>query len=156
MIALSECFIPLAKEMGIPVIGTLSTRSYINLHLAVGHIRNPSVQPTENFYVNVKMSFYERLINLINEMTLIRIGRFFEERKLSKLCDDLFPGKYTQNLGIDLAFVNNHASLQITASAPNVVNIGGINVKSAKLNSLPEVSTFLATSLFDLYKFVYY
>lgn len=141
MMPMNQCFIPLAHEMGIPVIGTLSFRSFINLDLAVGHIRNPSVKPTELFFVNVKMSFYERLINLINEMTMIRIGRFLEERKLGKLCDDLFPKKFSQNLNIVLAFVNNHVSLQFTTLAPNVVNIGGINVKSAKLNSLPEVST---------------
>lgn len=141
LMPMNQCFIPLARKIGIPVIGTLSFRSFLNVDKAVGHVRNPSVLPAELFYVNVKMSFYERLINLVNEITQM-IGYLLEKRKAEKLFDDLFPKKESQNLDIALVFINNHASLQFTASAPNVVNIGGLLVKSAKLNSLPEVSPY--------------
>lgn len=142
MLPLFQCFLPLAKKSGIPVIGTMSLCSFMGPDLILGNPRNPSILPAMSSVVHTEMSFYERIENVIEEVKM-KVFYFIEKQFKEKLFKELSSNQDLFNYAISLLFVNNHESILPTAQMPNTINIGGIQVKSALLQPLPEVSTYL-------------
>ncbi|KAK7574042.1 hypothetical protein V9T40_011233 [Parthenolecanium corni] len=137
MLPLFQCFLPLAKKSGIPVIGTMSLCSFMGPDLILGNPRNPSILPAMSSVVHTEMSFYERIENVIEEVKM-KVFYFIEKQFKEKLFKELSSNQDLFNYAISLLFVNNHESILPTAQMPNTINIGGIQVKSALLQPLPE------------------
>lgn len=134
-----QCYLPIAKKAGIPVIGTITLRSFMGSDLLMGNPRNPSILPTSSSLVHSKMSFYERITNLVDEVKM-KLFYIFVNRRMIKMFEELFPGQDPSSFSVSLLFINNHESILPRAQTPTTINIGGINVKSAQLQTLPEVS----------------
>lgn len=136
-----KCYLPLAKKLQVPVISTLAFRTYNHLDYIAGNSRNPAVYPKEYTVLNRKMFFFERLFNLVEEIAY-KVFDFIENRLLENFFKQLtgYPDQNPHNFSISLVFSNNHDIFLPRAMAENVINIGGIVVKSAKLSPLPKVN----------------
>lgn len=142
-----QCYLPLAKKFGIPVIGTTAHRFLFTGDAIIGNSRLPSILSAEGYYMEPKMNYFERLLNIFYEIETYAI-LYTEKRRMKKLYKDLFGSQDVNTEKISLAFINNHASLMPRIFGPNAINIGGINVKSTLLNPLPQVCTFNTICLY--------
>lgn len=59
-----QCYIPIVEKLKIPVIGTISTRSMVDVDFSVRISRPPSVFPNDDelfpWYRNPKMTFFPK------------------------------------------------------------------------------------------------
>lgn len=139
MIFLWRCYLPLARKFNAPIIGTAPFFSWSISEITVGIPRLPSISLTVGHYVKPNANFQERLWRFLYEVEN-NILLYLETLKTKALYKELFPDQDVANRNVSLLFVNNHASLMPRLSVPNAISIGGINVKTAKLNPLPKVS----------------
>lgn len=65
---------------------------------------------------------------------------YLAERRANVFNEKYFPEVEWNNVRFPLLFMNDHAVLMPRAKPPNVINTGGIRVKSSLLNPLPQVS----------------
>jgi len=138
LVAQAECFLPIAGKLGIPVIGTITQRSW---KLADrGLINNPAVIPLEiGKFRETKMNFVERVQNLWYHLILDHSFQNTVTYSVEKFHREHFTEDLLRKrLAISMIFINNHASLLFRSIPPNVIEIGGIHVKPAK--PLSEVS----------------
>lgn len=141
--SLYQCFLPIADQLKIPVIATISLRSMLDSDSIVGLSRPPSVFPNDDEqitpYRNPKMTFYQKITNLMQEVQ-IRVLNLVDERKARQFNEKHFPGFEENKVKISLLFANDHEIFLPRPRPPNVINIGGIHVKSSSLKPLPRVS----------------
>lgn len=137
-----ECFMSLAIKYSAPVIGTISVRVWPYSDLAIGNARIASFFPSMYESGGKKVAFLGRLFNFIWEIREKALV-FITQRKCNELFQHTFPNQDFHNSKISLMFANDHTCIQERAISPNTINIGGIQVKSAVLSPLPEVSTYL-------------
>lgn len=143
MLALYECYLPLAQKWNIPVIGTSTMRTWSVPEKAIQTPRFLSVIPFELNGNGCQMSsFYGRLQNTLshiwNELTLfymltMRGKEFYEENFRF-----LEPYSEYRKLKPSLVFFNDHFSLFSRSVSPNAIGIGGIHIEDIK--PLPTVS----------------
>lgn len=138
-----QCYLPLAKKHGVPVvIGTIALRLYFTSDYAVGNPRLPSASAVEGHFIEPKMNFYDRLQNFYYEIES-QVLHYLLKFRETVVYKELFNDHDLESTKISLLLINNHASVMPRVLAPNTISVGGIQVKSAKLNPLPKVSTFL-------------
>lgn len=138
---LHECFIPVAKTLDIPVIGIISLRSLLQADNIMGNPRNPAVFPSEMINVQLSGTFYERLLNTMNDIGTSLLNHFI----VSWILDKFVSQHYTtydwrkDGSNISLLFYNSHSSILPRPLVPNVIEIGGIHISSST-NPLPQVN----------------
>lgn len=133
-----QCYLPLAEKLNIPVIGTVTLRSWMISDLAMGNPRNPAVIPVELSTFSDKMTFLERLQNLWKYLYLLYKYNFDIPKKLNEIYNKFYTPDLLNKKQISLVFANNHFSFLSRSTVPNMIDVGGIHVKPAKL--LPNVN----------------
>lgn len=136
---MAQCYFPIAKKLGIPIIGTSAHRSILYADYRIANPRIPAVFPNEGIYIPGEVTFYKRLRYFIDEI-LSRITFIIEEGKVKQFYQSLFPGQNPIDFNFSWLFINNFANIDPRPLVPNAVNIGGIHVKLAQLNPLPVVT----------------
>ncbi|XP_065216830.1 UDP-glucosyltransferase 2-like [Planococcus citri] len=134
-----KCFLPAAEKMKIPVIGTVTLRTWITADHAIHNPNHPAYIPYELVTQKWKLDhIVGRLINAWNHIVVLWYENFVFSRKLKQFhndyieqLDSLGLGKYL-SMEPDLIFYNNHASLLPRPMNPNAIEIGGIHMKGAK------------------------
>lgn len=148
-----ECYLPIAQKLGIPVIGTVASRSGKVALRSVGVPDNPAVIPLENTHSKPEMSLVERIGNVWNNMVI----DYYYQTNTRVLVEKFYRESFAEDLlykkEVSLVFVNNHASFLPRPSISNAIEVGGIHVKPA--NPLPDVSQF-AVPYKSLRTFLYY
>lgn len=139
-IGIYPCHLLSAKQHNIPVIGSVPFRSHMAADNSIGNLRMLSTHPAEACKKNFKMNFFERVLNILDAIKL-KIIFLIAEAKV----EAIYKTYPDQNLDLpdpkmSLIFFNNHDSIFPRAKVPNAINIGGIHVKSATVDPLPEVS----------------
>ncbi len=138
VIPMYECYLPIAKKLAIPVIGTLSMRPWPAID---EELRNPH-PPAYPFLISnhpVHMSFYQKLCNTIDQINLQLILDTTIADKLQKFHRLYFPSyNLKRDREISFLFTNGHASIFPKANVPTIAEIGGVHIKSA--NPLSPVS----------------
>lgn len=137
-----DCFLPIAQKLGIPVIGTITLRSYKFAESSVGLPNNPAVIPLEiSPYAKIEMSFVERMENLWNHLVIDHYYKVKVDTEVRKFCRDHYAKDLLNKKDISMVFTNNHPSFLSRPLPPNVIDVGGVSVGKAR--PLPEVSSFL-------------
>lgn len=139
-----ECYFPIAKKLGIPIVGTVPSRSLAPSDQSVGNSRNPAIFPIEFTLIGSKMSFSERLFNLFEEFQH-RVHDYIVNKQLEKFYSELYSDQSPQNSFISLLFSNSHEIFLPRTTVSNAIDIGGIVVKTASTDFLPEVRLKLLT-----------
>lgn len=137
LLSFYPCFLPLAEKLNIPVIGTITLRSWKHADSAVGNPYNPAVIPTELSYFSDQMTFMQRLKNFGESLYLDFQYNFVIPRILDKIYNQFYTPDLLYKKQISLIFANNHYTLLPRLSVPNIINVGGVHVKPAK--PLPQV-----------------
>ncbi len=142
---LYECFLPLAQKLNIPVIGTVTLRSWSYGDVAIGNSYNLAVTPFEFGSYSDQMTFFQRLLNLW-EYLRFEYHRYVNQKSvLKKLNEELYSADLVNKKKVSLVFINNHHSIMPRSLVPNAIEIAGIHLQPA--NPLPEVrSIFLCFS----------
>lgn len=138
LIFMFPCFLPLAEKLNIPVIGTVTLRSWKFVDAVMGNPNNPAVVPGELSSFSDKMTFLERLENFVKALYLDFIHNYAIPKKLNEIYNQFYTPDLLNKKQISLVFTNNHFTLLPRPMAPNIIDVGGIHVKPAK--PLPEVS----------------
>lgn len=139
-----QCFLPIAEKLKIPVIGTISMRSFVDADFSVGLSRFPSVFLNDDemfprYRSPARMTFYQKITNLMQEMQ-IRVGHLLGEWTTKRVNEKHFSESKWNSVKLSLLFTNDHEIFSPRAKPANSINIGGIHVKSSSLKPLPEVS----------------
>ena len=133
-----ECYLPIAEKLGIPVIGTVTLRSWKLADHAIGVPHNPAIIPLELTASKPKMSLIERIKNVWDNFIVDFHQRTSVRKAINKFYREFFTEDLLHKKDVSLIFFNNHASLLPRPSIPNAIDIGGVHVQPAK--PLPKVS----------------
>lgn len=131
------CYLLLAHQLGVPVIGTLPTSPWVSEHV-IGNPINPVYVPNAWNHIGNKMSLYDRLKN-----TLFTGVIYLWEMRYAGLLEELFRREHFPDIewmnveGPALLFLNSHPVLQPRPMVPNAVEIGGVHI--APVQPLPQV-----------------
>ncbi|KAK7573741.1 hypothetical protein V9T40_010932 [Parthenolecanium corni] len=127
-----ECYIPLAEKFKIPVIGTLSSRPWMHTSDVFGDLHPLSI-PTLWSPLPKKMSFFQRLENIIQNAYASLLIKYIWEAPLSDFLDQYFPDfDLKRHRAISLIFTINHVSVLATPLIPKVVEVTGIHLPPVK------------------------
>lgn len=133
-----ECFLPIADQLHVPVIGTISTRSWRYTEWIMGNPYNPAVIPFELSYNPVKMTFFQRMNNLWDCFVDHLYVNYVIYPKVEEFYRQWFPETpVSGRKKPSLLFVNGQTVLNSRPLLPTVINVGGIHVKQEK--PLPKV-----------------
>ncbi len=139
LMAMYECYLPVAQKFAIPVIGTISMRSWYDVDLKLGN-PHPLVFPFLLGSYPVRMSFYQRLQNVFQHIYMSYLIQHLTIPKLQEFYQTHFPGyDLNENKEISFLFTNTHWSTFPKAIAPTTAEIGGVHIKPLK--PLPKVSS---------------
>lgn len=133
-----ECYLPLAEKLNVPVIGTVTWRSWTLADAVMGNPNNPGQIPSTFSTFSDKMTFLERLQNLWNDIYIHYKYNFEVSKRLKKINDQFYTEDLLNKKQVSLVFINNHLSLLPKLSGTNMIDVGGIHVRPAK--PLPEVN----------------
>lgn len=140
MIQMYECYLNIAEELNIPVIGTVNYRSWMS-ERAIGNPFNPAVVPLVWSSHGRSMTFQQRLINTWNIFMNDFLYTFVVSPKLDRFNRQHFPNSSAVKAKPPaLMFINSHLTLQSRPMVPNAIEIGGIHIEPEK--SLPKVSLY--------------
>lgn len=132
-----ECYLSLAEQLEIPVIGTINYRSWMS-ERAIGNPFNPAIVPLVWSSHGKFMTFQQRLINSWNVIMNDLLHTFVVAPKLDRFNQKHFPNLKTSRLKRpSLLFINSHLTLQPRSMVPNAIEIGGIHIEPSK--PLPKV-----------------
>lgn len=134
---MTECFLPLAEKLNIPVIGVVTLRSWRLGDAVVGNPKNRAVVPDLFARFSDQMSFTERLQNLGNSFFYDFYYSYFVCSFLNEIYQEFYSPELINKKKVSLVFMNNHLSLSARAAVPNAIDIGGIHLKPVK--PLPKV-----------------
>lgn len=133
-----ECYLPIAQQLNIPVIGTVTLHSWKLADKILGIPNNPAIIPLELAGSKPEMNFFERIGNLWNYL----IVDYYYYTKIRPMIDEFYEKYFTDDQlykkDISLIFFNNHQSFLSRSTTSNAIEIGGIHIKPA--SPLPEVS----------------
>lgn len=136
-----QCFLPIAKKLNIPVIGVNTVRSWYNVELVMRNAHHPADVPFELIESWKFDDFYHRVINVWS-YAVVKYFWVFEVvpflQRFHRENEEMLEA-YEGYLDIEpvLMFSNGHHTILPRSQNPNVIEIGGIQVKPAKL--FPEV-----------------
>ena len=137
-----KCFLHIAEKMNVPVIGTVTLRTWNLADLAIQNPNHPAYIPYELITPKWRLDhIIGRLMNVWNNIVMVWYKNFVAAKFLKTFHENNIDqlnslGKYL-NMEPDIVFYNNHASLLPRPMNPNAIEIGGIHMKVAK--PLPEV-----------------
>ena len=139
-----KCYLPIAKKLNVPVIGVTTVRSWSVADWAINNPHHPADVPIENIYPWRFDDFYCRIDNIWNYIftkvfyhlnVIPLLEKFHRDNE-----DMLKPYEGYLDIEPVLMFYNGHHSILPRANNPNVIEIGGIQVRPAK--PLPRVNYF--------------
>lgn len=137
---MTECFLPLAEKLNIPVIGVVTLRAWKLGDAAVGNSLNRAVVPDLTLYASDHMTFIERLQNLWYSLFFDFYYNYFICSFLNEIYQKFYTPELINKKKVSVVFMNNHFSLSARAAVPNAIDIGGIHLKPVK--PLPKVLIF--------------
>ncbi len=138
LLPMYECYLPIAHELRIPVIGTFSARPWAEVEVELGN-PHPIIYPFIFSSFATKMTLYQRLVNAVDHVTMQYIYKFVLPSMLQQFFQKHFPAyDLRASKEISLLFTNNHPVLFPKPVVPNEIEIGGVHLKPPK--SLPEVN----------------
>ncbi|XKL68154.1 hypothetical protein PGB90_003645 [Kerria lacca] len=152
-----ECFLQIAKELQIPVIGTMTVRTYPLSDYRMGNPHHPAVVPFEFLNLPKSMTFFQRLSSTASQLYFDILSVYFSNSKLDKFFNNYHPSSDWRNIkwSVSLLFFNSHQSILARPLVPNVVEIGGIHI-SPNASSLPkDIQTFIDDSKNDVILFTF-
>lgn len=131
LLAMHECYLPLAQKLDIPVIGIAAARTWRLGDLAVGNPFNPAVLRHEYSEYSRSWNFMDRLHNLLTLLQTDICHYLSNQSLLDKIYRQYYGPDFRLERKISLLFINNHASFLSRPSVSNVIDIGGIHVNTA-------------------------
>lgn len=137
LLAMYECYLPIAQKLGIPIIGTVTHRSWRFADVAIGFSDNLAAIPNELSDAQSKMTFVQRVRNI---GTLLFSEYFLHcviPARVNQFYQTYFPDFQSQEKKISMAFYNSHASVLPRPTTPSAVEVGGVHIHAAK--PLPQV-----------------
>lgn len=133
-----ECFLPIAEELDIPVIGTIATRSWRNTESILGNPYNPAVIPFDLSNYSYKMAFLQRLRNAVDYLLDVIHHNYLIYPQIENVYQKYFPSTtVASRKKPSLLFLNSNPVLTPRPLVPNIINVGGIHVQPVK--PLPNV-----------------
>ncbi|XP_065223734.1 UDP-glucosyltransferase 2-like [Planococcus citri] len=131
-----KCYLAMAKKLNAPVIGITTVRSWSVGDLATQNPHHPADVPVEQIYPWRFDDFWCRLDNLWYYAVVKYFWKFDVVPVLKKFEQDyahmLSPYEGFLDIEPVLMFYNGHHSILPRANNPNVIEIGGIQVRPAK------------------------
>lgn len=140
MHSMYECHFPIAKKLGIPIIGTVTERTFvIGQPSSALSVNNPAIVPILFAGSDHKMTMGQRWMNIIYYF----INDYYYYPAFSKRVDQFYRNYYPdltlqKEKMVSLVFQNNHKSLSPRPVHQTTVEIGGIHIRPAE--SLPQVN----------------
>ncbi len=130
-----ECYLPLAEKLNIPVIGTISTRSWKHAEWTLGNPYPPSTVPYEmGLYRSDHMTFLQRLSNTYDSVFDYFYYHIQISDRLKKHQRRYFPNSPSRpRKRPSLLFVNGHNVLLPRPLLPNIIHVGGIHLTSSNV-----------------------
>lgn len=139
---LYKCLVPVAHKMKIPVIGTMTYKSWLPTDIAANNPNHPAFIPYEIILKFDQNNFYDRLLNVWNHIGVYYVWYSIAIPFMKQFHRDHFqhvmPYSDYINLKPSVVFYNTHHSFVSRPMNPNIIEIGGIHIKPAK--SLPKVN----------------
>ncbi|XP_065223884.1 UDP-glucosyltransferase 2-like [Planococcus citri] len=136
VLAFYKCYLPIAKKLNAPVIGVVTLRSWSIADLATQNPHHPADVPLDLIYHWRFDDFYYRFYNLWYSVVVRYFWTFGVVPVLEKFHrdyeDQLKPYEGYLDIEPVLIFSNGHHSILPRANNPNVIEIGGIQVRPAK------------------------
>ncbi|PSN46983.1 hypothetical protein C0J52_17345 [Blattella germanica] len=129
----NDCFLALTHKFKIPHIGIITSVAYPWSNDRVANPDNPSYIP--NFFLpySDRMSFYERLTNLVFTVGAKYLHYFMSERPTHQIASQHFsdlPPLSEIARTTSLIFVNSHFS--INHPRPGFIEVAGLHIKDSK------------------------
>lgn len=134
---LTECYLPTAEKLKIPVIGVVTLRSWKLGDAAIGNPFNPAVAPDLMSYSSDQMAFLERVQNFWYSLFIDFYYNYFISSFLKEIYLKFYAPDLLNKKKVSMVFMNNHLSLSARAAVPNAIDIGGIHLKPVQ--PLPKV-----------------
>lgn len=145
MLLLYRCYFAVAAKMNVPIIGTVTVKSWSHADHEIGNPNNPSYIPYDLIGSLDWRSFYDRLQNTCRYIISQWYWHFVTSPVLNELyknhSQQLGPAAQYNDIRPSLVFINNHVSLLPRTTTPNAIEIGGIHIKEAK--PLPQVRSMI-------------
>lgn len=141
---LADCFLPLVHKFKAPHVAISSSIMFPWSNDRMGNPDNPSYIPTQGTYFSDKMSFIQRLINVIANTALKFIFSATESTVIAgyvrKHFGDDVPSPSDIARNTSLLLVNTHFSLNGPRPlVPGIVEVGGLHIRPPK--KLPKVKS---------------
>ena len=142
-----KCLVPMAHTMKVPVIGTMTFKSWLPTDLASCNPNHPAYIPYDNSLIFFDSNnFYQRLRNIWNHLMVYFHWYFVAIPFMKQFHHDYFqqvmPYDDYINMEPSVIFYNVHHSFTNRPMNPNVIEVGGIHIKPAE--PLPKVSRLQA------------
>lgn len=146
-----ECYLPVAKQQNMPVIGIYLCNLRSEPAATVGNPLHPSVAPVIYSSRSTKMTFVERLKNVIDMLYLNIIFDIVRTPRYTRFCQKYFPHYNPREENqVSLLFHNNHHSIFKIPLVPTVIEIAGIHLKPPK--PLPKVNRHYYLIFISIFK----
>jgi len=137
-----ECYLPIAKKLNIPIIGTFSFHEYAIVDESIGN-PHPLVLPLVFHYSPKKMTFLQRLENAYCHLRLKVYYTWEVMPQIKKFYEQHYPSFNLETDGdVSLLFINNHPSFFSRPMVPSLIEVGGIHIPPPK--PLPQVKVMLS------------
>lgn len=141
---LYKCYAPLAKKMNIPVMGTMTFKSWLLTDQAIANPNNPAYFPFDFAYDMYWEcdNFFVRLRNFLDHLTVYCYWHLVNIPILSQFHRDHLQHvvPYHEYISMEpaLVFYNTHHSYTSRPMNPNAIEVAGIHIKPVR--PLPAVS----------------
>lgn len=140
LLPMYECYLPIAKKLGIPVVGTFSFHEHAIVDESIGN-PHPLVLPFTFHYSPKKMTFFERLKNAYYHLRMRAYYTWEVLPQVERFYNQHYPTfSLASDTQVSLLFINNHPTFFSRATVPNLIEIAGIHIPPPK--PLPEVIHF--------------
>lgn len=137
-----ECYLPIAKKLKIPIIGTFSFHEYSIVDQSIGN-PHPLVLPFTFYYSPKKMTFFERLKNVYCHVLLKAYYTWEVLPQVQRFYERHYPSfNLNSDAAVSLIFLNNHPTFFSRPMVPTLVEVGGIHIPPPK--PLPPVINYIS------------
>lgn len=141
VLLMSQCYYPIAQRQNIPIIGTHSVDLRYMPLVALGTPFHPSVVPHSYSSYGSKMTFVQRLKNIIETMYINFLVTILIEPRVEKFYQKYYPNDDPWVERLSLLFLNSHSSICPFPYVPGIIETGGVHFK--EIQPLPQVCCYL-------------
>ncbi|XP_059478833.1 UDP-glycosyltransferase UGT5-like [Neocloeon triangulifer] len=132
-----DCFVPVARLFEAPLVLFTSQWAPQWAHQAMGNPDSWATSPNMFLPYTHKMSFFERMHNVMHSATALLARKYLELPRQDKVVKEIFGGDFPTLANMEkeaaLMLINSHPITNSPhANLPNVVEVGGIHIKPAK------------------------